>query len=61
MRVWCVTGKSGERAAQDEGPSGEMAAEWDGLMAARRCEAYGGRVSRKIFLREMKMYRGDDG
>jgi hypothetical protein len=28
-------------------------AEWGGLMAVRRCEAYAGQTSRKIFLREM--------
>jgi hypothetical protein len=36
-------------------------AEWSGLMAARRCDACNGRVSRKIILREMEeTYRAGD-
>jgi hypothetical protein len=50
-------GKSKERAAQDKGTRGKMAAtanvEWGGLTTARRCEACDGQVSRKIFLREV--------
>jgi hypothetical protein len=58
-------GRSKERAVQDKGAQGEMAAaanvEWDGLTAARRCEACDGRVCRKMFLRETEeTYRGGD-
>ena len=52
-RVGRATGKSEERAAQDEGARGEMATaanvKWGELTAARRCEACNRRASRKIF------------
>jgi hypothetical protein len=61
-RVWRAMGKSKERAAQDKGTRGKMAAttnaEWGELTTARRCEACDGQLSRKIFLRGGKMYRG---
>ena len=56
-QVGCAMGRSEERVAQDEGTREEMAAEvnaeWGRLTASRRCEAYDGRASRKIFLKEM--------
>jgi hypothetical protein len=63
VRVGRAMGRSKERVAQDEGTREEMAtaanAEWGRLTASRRCEAYDGRASRKIFLREMgETYRG---
>ena len=58
--------RSEERGAHDEGSWGEMAAaanaEWGGMTAVRRCEAYDGRASKKIFLREIEeTYKGGGG
>jgi hypothetical protein len=55
VRVGRAMGRSKERVAQDEGTREEMAttvnAEWGRLTASRRCEAYDGRASRKIFFK----------